>query len=160
MRKCLLRIGAICFAAIALAQGQAQAQETLFIGVQSAPLRANPAPFAPIVETLSHGAAVTVIARQPGWVQVRTATGKTGWANQSVFQRERVALAAGTTDARTGATAREQAAAAKGFSPMVESQYREQNPDLEAAYKIIDQMEASRLPESEVEAFLRKGGLL
>jgi SH3-like domain-containing protein len=136
------------------------AQETLYIGVQSAPLRANPAPFAPIVATLSHGAAVTVLARQTGWVQVRGAGGATGWANQSVFQRERVVMTAGASDARTGATAREQAAAAKGFSPQVESQYREQNPDLSKAYAIIDRMEAGRLTEEEITKFLRQGGLL
>ncbi|MCS6772075.1 MAG: SH3 domain-containing protein [Kiritimatiellae bacterium] len=144
----------------ALGAATALAQETLYIGVQSAPLRANPAPFAPIVGKLSYGEAVIVLARQPGWLQVRSAGGISGWANQSLFQRERVTLTAGTTDARTGATAREQAAAAKGFSPQVESQYRNQNPDLSAAYEIIDRMEASRLPDSEVEAFLKKGGLL
>lgn len=138
----------------------ASAQETLYIGVQSAPIRANPAPFAPIVATLSHGDSVTVIARQTGWVQVRSAAGATGWANQSLFQRERVVLTAGATDARTGASAREQAAAAKGFSPQVEAQYKEQNPDLTAAFAIIDRMEAGRLTEEEVAKFLRQGGLL
>ena len=138
----------------------AAAQETLFIGVQSAPLRANPTPFAPILSTLSHGDAVTVIARQTGWLQVRSAAGATGWANQSVFQRERVVLTAGQGDARTGATAREQAAAAKGFSPQVEAQYREQNPDISKTYAIIDRMEAERLSEDEVAKFLKQGGLL
>ncbi len=138
----------------------ASAQETLFIGVQSAPLRANPSPFAQIVATLSHGDAVTVVARQTGWIQVRSASGATGWANQTLFQRDRVVMTAGTSDARTGASAREQAAAAKGFSPQVESQYREQNPEMSNAYAIIDRMEAARVSEDEVVRFLRQGGLL
>ncbi len=138
----------------------AAAQETLYIGVQSAPIRANPTPFAPIVATLSHGDAVTVVARQTGWLQVRSAAGATGWANQSLFQKERVVLTAGASDARTGASAREQAAAAKGFSPQVEAQYKEQNPDLTAAYAVIDRMEAGRVSEDEVAKFLKQGGLL
>lgn len=155
MKKLLLSLAlTVGFAAAAAAQ------ETLYIGVQSAPIRANPAPFAPIVATLSHGDAVTVVARQTGWLQVRSAAGATGWANQSLFQRERVVLTAGATDARTGASAREQAAAAKGFSPQVEAQYKEQNPDLTAAFAVIDRMEAGRLSEDEVAKFLRQGGLL
>jgi len=154
MKKLILALALGAFALPALAQ------ETMYIGVQSAPLRANPTPFAPVVATLSHGDAVTVVARQTGWFQVQSAAGAKGWANQSLFQKDRVVLTAGASDAKTGASAREQGAAAKGFSPQVEQQYVNQNPDLSKAYAVIDRMESGRASEADVLKFLRDGGLL
>ncbi|HMP77016.1 MAG TPA: SH3 domain-containing protein [Kiritimatiellia bacterium] len=155
MKKLMLALAVL--GALAL---PALAQETMYIGVQTAPIRANPTPFAPVVATLAHGDAVTVVARQTGWLQVQSAAGAKGWANQSLFQKDRVVLTAGASDANTGASAREQGAAAKGFSPQVEQQYVNQNPDLTKAYAVIDRMEAARASEADVMKFLREGGLL
>lgn len=138
----------------------ARAQETLYVSMQTAPLRANPAPFAQIIGTMSNGQAVTVLSRQAAWVQVRTQTGTEGWAPQSVFRREKPRLGVGATEARTGTTGREVAAAAKGFSAEVESQYKAQNADLSKFYVIVDRMERERLSEREVQEFLKEGGLL
>lgn len=134
--------------------------ETLYVSVQSAPVRIAPSPFGKPVGTMTYGAAVSVLQKQEGWFQIHTPDGVTGWANQSQFQKDKVVLTAGSTTAQTGASAKEQGAAAKGFTPQVEQQYKGQNPDLTAAYEEIDRMEKKRASESDVLKFLKEGGIL
>ncbi|MCA8964973.1 MAG: hypothetical protein KDC48_08795, partial [Planctomycetes bacterium] len=57
-------------------------------------------------------------------------------------------------------SASETSAARKGFNPQVERQYRTSNPNLEAAFKLVDRLQARATPEAEVRAFLQAGGLL
>lgn len=134
--------------------------ETLYLGVQSAPIRSTPSPFGKTLGTMSHGTAVTILQKQEGWYMVQTPAGLQGWANQSQFQKDKVVLTAGQSTAQTGASAKEQGAAAKGFTPQVEAQYKDKNPDLTVAYGKIDRMEKLRASETEVVQFLKEGGIL
>jgi hypothetical protein len=60
---------------------------------------------------------------------------------------------------RESYSASEAAAARKGFNPQVERDYRANNPALAAAFAKVDQIQARKVDEQQVRAFLQEGGL-
>jgi hypothetical protein len=56
--------------------------------------------------------------------------------------------------------ASETSAARKGFNPQVEKSYRTKKPALEAAFRLVDRLQARGLTDDDVRAFLAAGGLL
>jgi len=108
------------------------------------------------------GAAVQVVSRQGDWYQV-TYAGTTGWMHRQAFP---TAAAPGRFGGLPGVlfgapvkqtTSDEVAMAGKGFTPEVEASYRQKHP--EANYALVDQVEALRVSDAQLQAFLQEGGL-
>lgn len=86
MRLLLL---SLCFALGGFWSGQAPAQDFLrlkvidpFIDMHSGPGRGYP-----VFYVIEHGETIDVLNRRPGWYEVRTANGRTGWTNATQISR-------------------------------------------------------------------------
>ena len=108
------------------------------------------------------GAAVQVVSRKGDWYQVNYA-GTTGWMHRQAFP---AAQAPGRLGALPGllfgvpvkeTTSDEVAIAGKGFTPEVEASYRQKHP--EANFAQMDKVEAFRVDDAQLKAFVQEGGL-
>jgi hypothetical protein len=130
---------------------------TVSVQVRTGELRTAPSFLAAVVATLSYGDRVPVLEQQGAWCRARTPDGSAeGWIHSSALTRKKVVLQAGE-DVGAAASSGEIALAGKGFSSDVESAYRKENRNLNYAW--VDKMEAVRIPEKRLAAFLKEGGL-
>ena len=132
------------------------AAETVLVKVQQTSLRQTPKFYAPVVLNLSAGAELQKITEQDGWLQVRAATGQTGWVHSSAVETRKFSLLA-ASGAKTQAKAGEVALAAKGFNKQVEESYRAKHKEVNFA--AVDSMLKLKPASGEVEAFLKQGKL-
>lgn len=133
------------------------AGQRLDVQTREAPLRANPGPFARVLQTLSYGQSVEVLEERSGWMRVRVkATGAEGWAHSSSLTEREVALEAGSAEEAGGASDEEVALAGKGFNERVEKRYKEKN---EIDYTWVDRMEKFEISDSARKRFVTKGNL-
>jgi hypothetical protein len=122
-------------------------------------LRSSPKPLGPRVETLAFGARVTVQEVQGDWARVAAPSGAVGWVRTSDLVE---AGALTSASARTGAVASADVSlAGRQFDEATEQGYRATKADLDAAYRLVDEIERHTLrPDSPVvEAFIREGRL-
>jgi Zn-dependent protease with chaperone function len=104
------------------------------------------------------GEKVEVKSRSGEWLEVDI-DGETGWIHQTAFPQGPVQLPRLHSQAPVPeTTSTEIAVAGKGFTPEVETGYREKNPTLN--YAQVDQIEAFRLSPSQVTGFIQAGQLL
>jgi uncharacterized protein YgiM (DUF1202 family) len=144
----VLALAALCLAA---------ASDGLVVKIQTTSLRKTPQFFGPAVVSLKAGERLTRIAESGAWVQVRTASGLTGWIHKSAVEVPRFALMASAGGTKTTATASEAALAGKGFGPQVEGSYKAKHA--EADFAAVDRMLQVKIPASELQNFLAKGKL-
>ena len=112
----------------------------------------------PSAATVSRGAQLKVVATQGDWFSVSGKFTGTGWIHRSSVENRAVALSSkpGGTGSGT-ASSDEIELAGRGFTPQVESQYRQKNPNLDFAH--VDGIEAIAIDGSELQAFVNEGGL-
>jgi hypothetical protein len=104
------------------------------------------------------GEKVEVKSRSGEWVEVDI-DGETGWIHQMAFPQGPVQLPQLHTETPVPETkSTEVALAGKGFTPELETDYRQKNPELN--YAQVDQIEAFRISPSQVTGFLKAGQLL
>ncbi len=121
-------------------------------------LRAQKKVFAPAVTELREGDRLAFEKRDGAWLTVKFDK-LAGWVHETdVSQNPDVRLSG--EGVRENYSASETSAARKGFNPQVEKNYRGKNPSLEAAFLLVDELQARATPEAEVRAFLVEGGLL
>jgi len=144
----VLALAALCLAA---------ASDGLVVKIQITQLRTTPQFFGQASAALKAGDRLTQIAESGAWVQVRTASGLTGWVHKSAIEVPRFALTASAGGAKTAATASEAALAGKGFGPQVEDNYKAKHA--EADFAAVDRMLLLKIPPAELQAFLAKGKL-
>ncbi len=152
--KTLSRLAGLLACALPL-----QATELLYVQIRTAPLRASPAPFAPITATLEYGERVHALDTSGAWKKVRPESrpdAPVGWIHVTALTPKALALQAGT-DTSVRASSDEVALAGKGFTAQVEKQMKAAHPDL--PFVVIDRMEKQNIPLPEIRAFLEKGGL-
>jgi SH3 domain-containing protein len=107
------------------------------------------------------GAEVTVLQKSGDWYQVDY-QGKSGWLNRQAFPAAPAGGKLNLPGLLFGAPVKEAssdevALAGKGFTPEVESTYRQKHP--EAKFGEVDQVEAERLDSGKLQAFIKEGGL-
>jgi hypothetical protein len=131
---------------------------TLTVTRKTTKLRAQKKLFAPSVAELHEGDKLTLAQREGAWLSVHF--GKLdGWLHETdVSANPEVRLSG--EGVRETYSASETSAARKGFNPTVEKNYRNENPNLEAAFQLVDKLQARAVPEAEVRKFLVDGGLL
>ncbi len=106
------------------------------------------------------GSQVSVVSQSGDWYQVNF-QGKTGWLPRQAFPAAKGAkfnlpsVLFGGPVKETKSD--EVALAGKGFTPEVESSYRQAHPEMKFAE--VDQVEAFRVDGTKLQAFIREGGL-
>ncbi|HVO68208.1 MAG TPA: SH3 domain-containing protein [Syntrophales bacterium] len=135
----------------------ANAQETLSVQVKEGELRATPSFLGQIVARVAYGDRVSVIEDRGTWKKV-SLKGKEGWMHTSALTTKKIALKAGQTDVRTGASQNEVALAGKGFNEQVEASFRKQNKNLD--YTWINRMETFKVPPDQMRNFLTQGNVV
>lgn len=144
-------------AGLLTAAATAATPREMSVQVDETSLRSRPSFMGAPVATVRYGDRLAIQTVQQGWANVRTPAGDSGWVHESALTKKRVVLAAETDDVRVGATTREVALAGKGFNSKVEADFKAQNQDI--SFEWIDRMEAIRITERDIRAFLAEGGL-
>lgn len=149
----------ICFLlCIAAASAPQEPGATLTVTRKTTKLRAQRKLFAPAIAELHEGDKVAFAQRDGAWLSV-TAGEQKGWLHETDVSGNPDVRLSGEGVRETYSTS-ETSAARKGFNPQVERNYRTNNPNLEAAFRLVDRLQARATPEAEVQAFLQAGGLL
>lgn len=122
-------------------------------------LRAEPRAFATASARLPFGTRVTVQEVIGLWARVTATSGETGWLRTSDIVQ---AGALTSAQARTGSVASADVSlAGRQFDDPTEQAYKATRADLEAAYRLVDQIEArtAKAGSPELVAFIRDGRL-
>lgn len=131
---------------------------TLTVTRKTTKLRAQKKLFAPAIAELKEGDKLKFDRKEGAWLAVLFDQ-VPGWVHENdVSSNPEVRLSG--EGVRENYSASETSAARKGFNPQVEKQYRSGNPNLEAAFLLIDKLQARTVPEAEVRTFLVEGLLL
>ena len=114
-------------------------------------------PIAPVPQ----GAEVTVQQQAGDWYKVEY-QGKSGWLNRQAFPAPATGSKFNLPGMLFGAPVKESssdeaALAGKGFTPEVESSYRQKHPEMKFAE--VDKVEANRVDPAKLQAFIKEGGL-
>ena len=114
-------------------------------------------PVAPVPQ----GAEVNVVEKAGDWYKVEY-EGKTGWLPRQAFPTTQAAPKIPLGGILFGGPVKETksdevALAGKGFTPEVESAYRQKHPEMKFAQ--VDQVEAFKVDDAQLNAFIREGGL-
>jgi uncharacterized protein YgiM (DUF1202 family) len=125
--------------------------DTMYVAVQSVPLKSGTGFFAGTVGNLAYGAQVTVVAVNGKWVQVRSGS-LTGWTASSNLSSRRIVVQGNNRSA----SASEMALAGKGFSEEVEQEYKTEK-DLN--YSAVDALEKVKVPDQDLLGFIDEGHL-
>lgn len=125
------------------------------VQVKEASLYDKPSVISKFLGKLEYGTQLTVLATQPGWVQVKSDQG-TGWLRDQTVTNKKLDLKTGGQ--ASGASATEVSLAGRGFSEEIEKGYKTKNPHLD--YTDVDKMEALVLDESALALFLQDGGVV
>jgi uncharacterized protein YgiM (DUF1202 family) len=130
--------------------------QTVTIMVKDTKVRSSPKFYASSIYSAKRGEQLTKVATQQDWYQVKTPAGKIGWVHASAVETKKLKLSSGQW-VETEASPQEVALAGKGFNQEVETQYRQNHPDLDFTW--VDRMERMEIPEGEMVAFLKEGKL-
>ena len=138
--------------------GALSAGTMMSVQVKRGDVRATPAFLGKIVSTLVYGDRVEVLESRDGWMRIgQTAKNPSGWIHSSALTEKRIVLQAGSKDAQTSASGGELALAGKGFNAEVEAEFKARNKNLD--FSAIDRMQATKIKQDQITAFLKEGGL-
>ncbi len=150
------RSGYWIFGICLVAGAAAYASSEMNVQIREGQLRERPSFLGTVVAQVAYGERVSVERSQGPW-RYAVSGDNAGWIHESALTRTRIRLAAGEEDALAAASLDELAAAGKGFTQEVESEYKQRNPA--ADFTWVDRMGAmGKNPEKLVE-FLRQGGI-
>ena len=144
----------ICCLAIS-ATGWAAGKKS--VQVRKGQMRQQPSFLAQVIKDLAYGERVEVISKNPPWFEIKDATGSTGWMHTSALTSKRIKLRRDNKSGKSQATSDEIALAGKGFTKEMESEINTSNPALD--YLWVNHMEQIVISTSEIEQFLRQGGI-
>ena len=122
----------------------------MYVANKTAAVKSSTGLFAGTLQTLQLGDAVTIVQQKnTKWVEVKTATAKTGWVTLASLTSKRV-----LTTGRS-ASASELALAGKGFSSTVETVHEKEGVD----YTGVDAIETLSVTLEELQDFVTTGHL-
>jgi SH3-like domain-containing protein len=133
------------------------AAETFIVKVKATSLRSSPKFYASAVVALKAGDGVEKVGGTGDWIQVKTASGATGWIHISALQPKKFNLSALTGGVQTQASANEVALASKGFNKQVEDSYRAKHKSVSFVW--VDKMLKIAVPAGQEDSFLKDGRL-
>jgi uncharacterized protein YgiM (DUF1202 family) len=148
-------LAALIFLVFCLVPGASAGETTMRVQVRKAKLKAEPAPFSKVTETVKLAQEVTVIEEKGIWARIETGTpGITGWIPSASLTRRKLELEE-AENVRTTATSGEMALAAKGFNPKVEKAFKKKNQDV--SFEWVDRMEKVSFSYKQKMEFLEQG---
>ena len=134
----------------------APAPSVAVVQIKAASLYAKPSATAAFLGKVPYGAKVSVLAVQNDWGQVKVeGSALSGWMRTQAFTTKDLALKAGTEVSSVSTT--EVSLAGRGFTDVVETQYRQDHPELNFA--TLDKMESQVVAPQDLDAFLKDAGL-
>ena len=144
--------------ALLASSAQQNPDATLTVTRKTTKLREQKRLFAPAVAELKEGDRLVLEKKDGAWLAVSFAK-LHGWLHETdVSSNPEVRLSG--EGVRESYSASETSAARKGFNPDVEKAYRAKKPGLEAAFRLVDRLQARTVGDDELRAFLVAGGLL
>ncbi len=132
------------------------AAATVKVITQEAMIRKDKRFFAPALVRAPFGAALQELGREGDWFRVNY-QGKEGWIHKSAIQEQKFQLSSLAGGQAEEASRDEIALAGKGFNPEVEKAFRDKNPKMR--YDLVNQVQAYRVEEQKLQAFIRAGNL-
>jgi hypothetical protein len=125
------------------------------IRVMSAKVMKSPKFIGPTSGSVSRGDQLTVKEVKGDWYRVEGSY--SGWIHKSNVTEGKVALSSTPGGAGGNVNRDEVELAGRGFTPQVEQQYKDKNPNLDFSH--VDAIEKVSLDPSELEAFVTEGKL-
>ncbi|MFN0060458.1 MAG: SH3 domain-containing protein [Planctomycetota bacterium] len=138
--------------------GAAALATELVVIEREAVIRRDKRTYSPKLATVKEGERVTLVTDDGAWLRVRYREIE-GWISKTSVTKDAKVVLSGEAVA-SGVRATEQSAAGRGFSPEVERKYRTTRPALDAAFKVLDQVEAQEIDEAQIVAFIEAGLLV
>lgn len=129
---------------------------TVTIRVMSAKVMKSPKFIGPTTGSVSRGDQLTVKEVKGDWYRVDGSY--TGWIHKSNVTEGKVQLASTPGGSSNGSVNRDEVElAGRGFTPQVEQQYKDKNPNLDFGH--VDLIEKTSVDPGELEAFVSEGKL-
>lgn len=125
------------------------------IRVLSAKVMKSPKFIGPSAGTVSRGDQLTVKQVKGDWYLVEGSYN--GWIHKSNVTEGKVALSSKPGGNGGNVNRDEVELAGRGFTPQVEQQYKDKNPNLDFSH--VDNIEKTAVDPTELEAFVTEGGL-
>jgi len=125
------------------------------IRVLSAKVMKSPKFIGPSAGTVSRGDQLTVKQVKGDWYLVEGSYN--GWIHKSNVTEGKVALSSKPGGSGGNVNRDEVELAGRGFTPQVEQQYKDKNPNLDFSH--VDNIEKTAVDPTELEAFVTEGGL-
>jgi len=135
----------------------ADSSKMMSVQVKNTPLRDTPSFVGKAGATLSYGDQVETLGTQGAWTKVSAPGGLSGWVHTSALSPKRIVLKSGQETAQARASSDELALAGKGFNSDVESEFKKQHQNIDFSW--INQMEKIRISSTEIQSFLKEGGV-
>lgn len=145
---------------VSLAQGQ-----TVFVRAKTAKLWSEKTSLSNVVAAVQLGEALQVVQQEANWLEVRTAAGVTGWIVATMVDTTKPSTGPSPRAAALGQSIRQLQASpvtastgARGLDQVAEA-YAQQVGIASQHRQAVDRMTTYRVPEQDIEAFLRQGRL-
>jgi len=129
---------------------------TVKVITQEAMIRQDKRFFAPVLIRVPYGEMIQELEREGDWLRVGY-RGKQGWIHISAVQEQKFRFSSLAGERAQETTREEVALAGKGFTPEVESAFRNKNPKMR--YDLVDQVQTYKVAEQQLQAFIRSGNL-
>ena len=128
---------------------------TVTIRVMSAKVMKSPKFIGPAAGSVSRGDQLTVKEVKGDWYRVEGSY--SGWIHKSNVAEGKIALTSTPGGSGGNVNRDEVELAGRGFTPQVEQQYKDKNPNLDFSH--VDAIEKVTIDPSELEAFVTEGKL-
>ena len=125
------------------------------IRVMSAKIMKSPKFIGPAAGSVSRGDQLTVKEVKGDWYRVEGSY--SGWIHKSNVTEGKVALSSTPGGSGGNVNRDEVELAGRGFTPQVEQQYKDKNPNLDFSH--VDAIEKVSIDPSELESFVTEGKL-
>jgi len=133
----------------------ASALEEVRVVEREARVRADKRKFGDSLRTLQEGETVALLSADPPWVRVKAGDVE-GWLHESAITRDKHYVFS-RANLASNVEASERTAGQKGFDKATEQSYRASKPELEAAFRLVDGLDARRVDETRVAKFIADG---
>jgi hypothetical protein len=135
----------------------AWALEEVRVVEREARVRADKRKFGESLRTLREGDTVALVKADPPWVRVKAGPVE-GWLHESAVTRDkRYVFSRASLGANVEAS--ERTAGQKGFDPATEAAYRASKPELDAAFRLVDRLDATPPDDARLARFIADGKL-
>jgi hypothetical protein len=149
------RVLLLLLLATGLAVAAPKVGSTITIRVLSAKVMKAPKFIGAAAGSVSRGDQLTVKEVKGDWYRVEGAS--TGWVHKSNVTEGKVTLSSKPGGSGGNVNRDEVELAGRGFTPQVEQQYKQKNPNLDFAH--VDSIEKTAIDPTELEAFVAEGKL-